>query len=87
MGAVKSVRLLPLFLYLPYLILLCAVVIGQLPVTSALVLLSLPLAVRLMRQVKLEVSSGTVTSRLKGLVLSWHFLFGLPLGGGLLLGG
>lgn len=86
MGAAKSARFLPLFLHLPYLILSCAVVIGQLPVTSALVLLSLPLAVRLMRQVKLEVSSGTITSPLKSLVLSWHFLFGLTLGAGLLLG-
>ena len=86
LGAERALKILPGFLYLPYLILFIAVVIGRLPLSCGLVLLTLPLSTMLLLQLRLEVSSGSVTTLVKSLVLSWHFLFGLALAVGLVWG-
>lgn len=86
LGAERALKFLPIFLYLPYLILLTAVIAKQLPLTCASVLLSLPLSLRLTRQLRLRISLGNVSKRAKSLVLSWHFLFGLALAVGLAWG-
>ncbi len=83
LGAERALKLLPGFIFLPYLILFIAVVIGQLPLSCGLVLLTLPLSIILLLQLRKEVASENVTTPVKSLVLSWHFLFGLTLAIGL----
>ncbi|MCI0532090.1 MAG: 1,4-dihydroxy-2-naphthoate octaprenyltransferase [candidate division Zixibacteria bacterium] len=86
LGAQRALKLLPLFLILPYLIVGLMLTFKLLPFKSAVVIVTLPLAVKAMRALRNEVKTSQSTNRAKKLTLALHFLFGLFLAIGLIAG-